>query len=142
MNSLALKIKNISGTIIGGNLTTLQSGLGTEFQLEGRGVFLFFEEVGERAYRIDRILEQMKQAGIFKKSKAIIFGPFTDCLEPDKKNLIPLLLKYFALETQCPVYQGIKSGHGLDQQPLPLGTSARIVGKPKPKIVIKTGVSF
>ena len=140
MNSLALETKNIPGTVIGGNLTTLQSSLGTGFQLDGRGVFLFFEEVGERAYRVDRILEQMKQAGIFKNPKAIIFGPFTDCLEPGKKNLIPLLLKRFALEVQCPVYLGIKSGHGLDQQPLPLGTEARIICKPKPKILIKTGV--
>ena len=95
--------------------------------------------MGERAYRIDRILEHGKQLGLFKEVKAVIFGPFVDCKEPRGQNLIPRLLKQFADSIRCPVFSGLGSGHGPNQHPLPLGTEAKIFGGSTAGITIKTG---
>ncbi len=140
LNKEALKVKKIQAPAIGGNLTTLQSGFGTNFQVNGKGKFLFMEDIGERAYRIDRMLEHAKQAGLFKGTKAIIFGPFVNCKEPGGQNLIPRLLKQFAGSVKCPVFSGPGSGHGPNQHPLPLGTEAKILGGPQARIFIKTGI--
>ena len=140
LNKEALKVKKIQASVIGGNLTTLQSGFGTDFQVDGKGNFLFMEDIGERAYRIDRMLEHGKQVGLFKKTKAVIFGPFVDCKEPGSRNLIPRLLKQFADSIKCPVFSGLVSGHGPNQHPLPFGTKAKIFGGPKAEIVIETGI--
>lgn len=139
LNGEALKSGNFRGSVIGGNLTSLQSSLGTAFQVDGKGAFLFFEDIGERAYRIDRILEQMNQLGLFKRTKAIIFGPFTACTEPGGGNPVPRLLRQFAGRMKCPVFSGIRSGHGPGQHPLPLGTEARIFCGPRARITLKTG---
>ncbi len=140
LNREALKIKKIRASLIGGNLTTLQSGFGTPFQVDEKESFLFFEEIGERAYRIDRVLEQIRQMGLLKKTKAIVFGSFTACKEPGGRNLVPHLLKQFAGSVKCPVFSGLKSGHGPNQWPLPLGTEAWISGGSKAGITVKTGV--
>ena len=140
LNREALKARKIQASLIGGNLTTLQSSLGTDFQVNGEQSFLFFEDIGERAYRIDRILEHINQLGLFKKTKAIVFGPFTGCREPGGQNLIPRLLKQFAGSMKCPVFSGLRSGHGPNQCPLPLGTEAIISGGPQARITMKTGV--
>ena len=140
LNGKALKSGNIRGRVIGGNLTSLQSSLGTAFQVDGRGSLFFFEEIGERAYRIDRILEHMNQLGLFKRAGALIFGPFTKCVEPGGGSLIPRLLKQFAGQIKCPVFSGIRSGHGSNQHPLALGTEAEIFCGPRARITIKTGV--
>ena len=140
LNPSALRDTKILAPVIGGNLTTLQSGLGTEFQVQTKNSIVFFEDVGERAYRVDRILEQMDQLDLFKKAKAVIFGLFTDCREPGGKNLIPSLLKQFARFQKCPVFYGLKSGHGPNQHPLPLGTKAQIFCGSQPRIRLETGV--
>jgi muramoyltetrapeptide carboxypeptidase len=72
----------IQGEVMGGNLTVWASLLGTPFaprRNQGDGKILFFEDVGESLYRLDRILQQLRLAGGLEGAKAIVLGNFEGC---------------------------------------------------------------
>lgn len=138
MNSLAKKNKTIKGKIIGGNLITTQSTLGTSWEISMQNKVVFLEDIGERGYRVDRVLEHMMALGILQKARAIVFGPFTGGEEPGgKKSKVPAVLKAFADRLACPVYSGIDSGHIPNSRALPLNTNAEISNH---QIVVSTGI--
>lgn len=116
-------------SLVGGNLVTLTSHQGTPFEIQLKDRFLFFEEIGERAYRIDRCLTQLHLGGKFKGCKGILIGQMTQCLEPDGTDLLPWLWQHWADKLGIPVFSGVETGHDAVQRPLPLGTEAEIVNK-------------
>lgn len=126
INLAAKKAKLIEGSISGGNLMVSTSTLGTENQICGDGKILFFEELSERGYRIDRCLQQMKQAGVFKNACAIIFGDFLKCHEPSGEDLSLPTLKKFFKDHKIPAFKGVELGHGPIQRPLFFNTKAKI----------------
>lgn len=116
------------GMIIGGNLTVLTSLVGTPYELDGKGVLLLLEEIGERPYRIDRMLNQLWQNGLLKRVSGIILGEFTNCDddEADGVNDFTLddVLRHYARISRKPVIKGMPSGHGKYNFFLPLGVHA------------------
>jgi muramoyltetrapeptide carboxypeptidase len=118
LNPPAKLKKTIKSSVVGGNLMVIASTLGTPSQIKTDGKIIFLEEITERAYRVDRCLQQMKQAGCFKKAKAIVFGDFTNCNEPNGDNYIQEILQEFSQHLKIPVYTGIENGHGDLQRPL------------------------
>ena len=66
-----------SGRPLAGNLTVTASLLGTPYFPDPRGRVLVLEEVGEPLYRIDRLLTQLEQAGVFSVCAGAVFGAFT-----------------------------------------------------------------
>ncbi|MCC2666330.1 MAG: LD-carboxypeptidase [Gammaproteobacteria bacterium] len=112
----------IKTSITGGNLSLVQASIGTKWQLDGNNKIIFLEEIGERGYRVDRMLEHLRQAGIFKKAKAIVFGDFTGGKEPDGSYLIKPVLERFAKNCKLPIVKVDGIGHGYTNFPLPLGT--------------------
>lgn len=77
----------VRGEMIGGNLCVWASLLGTSYAPRARGKILFLEDVDESLYRIDRMVQQMAQAGGFEKVKGIVLGTFNDCRDPVAKVL-------------------------------------------------------
>lgn len=128
LNDAAKKEGVIKGKIIGGNLRILQSSLGTDWEVEAKGKILFMEDVSERGYSIDRMLEQLHQANIINKGlKALIFGDFTEGLEKDGTDLSELAMKRFAQRVPYPVIKGLKCGHGSEYNyALPLMATSEI----------------
>lgn len=127
LNAAAKKITSLDSKIVGGNLTVLQSTLGTPWQVEARNSLLFIEDLGERGYRIDRMLEQFRQAGIFKQCQGLILGDFIGGEEPvTKKNNFALVFKRWAQDLEIPMYQGLEAGHAAIQRPVPLNTSCHL----------------
>ncbi len=122
----AKKVKSLNGFIVGGNLTVVTSSLGTKNQINGDNKILFFEELSERGYRIDRCLQQMKQAGVFDKVKAVVLGDFTKCEEPNGTDLSGLTLTNFFNELKIPAFSGVQTGHAPLQRPLFFNTKAQI----------------
>ena len=118
---------SINGKVYGGNLTVVQSVLGTRYAKIPQDAILFFEDIGERGYRIDRILVQLRQAGYFARTKAIVFGQFTECLEKSGEDRVPGVIQRFADEMKIPVFKNLQVGHGNLQRAVPMGTPARIV---------------
>ncbi len=111
-------------TLIGGNLSVLTALLATPFlpPLE-RGRVLYLEEVQEAPYRIDRMMTQLRLAGVLSRVRAVVFGEATRCAaDPDVEG-------YTARDvvlTQCAaagvdLYWGLAAGHGPTKWTLPLG---------------------
>jgi muramoyltetrapeptide carboxypeptidase len=142
MNALAKKNQVLRGEILGGNLIVLQSTLGTRWQLPGKGKILFFEELGERGYRVDRVLTHMELMQIFRGVKALVLGPFVGGNEPDGSNRILATLKEFALRQKFPVFSGIQVGHIPTSLCLPLNTRAWLeVSGGRGQLRVPTGIS-
>lgn len=139
LNKSAQVKKNIQGKIRGGNLVVVGSSLGTPYQIKSKDCILFFEEIGERAYRIDRLLQQLQQAQVFLQAKAVVFGDFTDCLEPDQKNLVPETLKQFFAKQKIPAFLGLQAGHDVIQRPIFFNTSARLTCGVQAKMLVYSG---
>lgn len=143
MNRAAQKTQNIIAPIVGGNMVTLQSTIGTALQLPTKNKILFFEEIGERGYKIDRLLEHFSNVNFFKNAKAVVFGPFTGGNEQDGSNRIVRVLADFAQLQKIPVFQGLYSGHVPNSLSLPLNTRAHLsVKSGKASLVVDTGATL
>ena len=129
----------IRGKVSGGNLIVLQSSLATRAPWQTRGRILFFEEIGERGYRIDRVLEQFDQAGMFQSARAVIFGQFTEGREPDGRNLIWPVIHRFAESAKIPVFSGLQSGHDIIQRPVPFETASVLKLGARGELVCESG---
>jgi muramoyltetrapeptide carboxypeptidase len=126
LNAAAKKNNTINSSITGGNLSIIQASMGTSWQLNGRDKIILLEDTSERGYRVDRMLEHLEQAGIFKNAAAILLGDFTEGLEPDGTSLIKDAIDRFAQSSNLPVVQVAGIGHGYTNFPMPLGTAATL----------------
>lgn len=122
MNSYALKNQTLQSSITGGNLSIIQAGIATRWQMDARHKIILIEEIGERGYRVDRMLEHLTQAGIFYQAEAIVFADFLDGNEPDNSSKIEPVLQRFAAQCTIPVVRLHGIGHGYNNLPIPLGT--------------------
>ena len=127
-----------SGLLFGGTLTQLTASLGTPWAFDPpAGCVLFIEEIRERPYRIDRMLTQLSQAGIFDRARALVFGEMPSCDEPGGEHPIRDVLFDFVRDFRGPVLFGFPSGHTTGPTwTLPLGVRTRVVTSP-PAVVIE-----
>jgi muramoyltetrapeptide carboxypeptidase len=118
-----------AGRLLGGNLTVLTALLGTTYLPSFDGAILFLEDVDEAEYRIDRMLTQLKLAGILGGVAGIVFGQCTNCRATGPAvggfTLSEVLRQHF-LPLGVPVYQGALFGHVDNQFSLPVGVRAEI----------------
>lgn len=125
---------NASGVLAGGTLTQLMASLGTPWAFEPPdGCILFLEDIGERPYRIHRMLTQAAQAGLFANTRGIVFGEFPGCDEPGGDPAIRDVLRDFTSNFGGPVLFNFPSGHTNGATwTLPFGVKAEIVTGPSP----------
>ncbi len=123
----------VSGTLVGGTLTQLVASLGTPWAFDPpQGCVLFLEDTGERPYRVDRMLTQLRQAGVLQRVSAIVFGVFPSCDEPGGEVLIRDVLRALTADFPGPVLFGFPSGHTSGPTwTLPLGVRATVVTGPR-----------
>lgn len=109
----------------GGNLTLVNSLLGTPWwpQVE-RGV-LFLEDVGEHPYRVERMLLQLLQAGVLQRQQAILLGHFTDyaLTAHDRGYSLARVIQEFRGRIKVPVLTGLPFGHVRTKVLLPVGAT-------------------
>jgi len=108
------------GRLIGGNLSLVASLLGTRWAWQAQGAVLFLEDVSEELYRVDRLLTQLRLAGVLDAVAGFVLGSFTESESPDA------LLRQFLLPLGKPVLGGWPSGHGTPNLPLPLGVMVEL----------------
>ncbi len=105
----------------------MQSSLGTPFQINLKNKFLFIEDLGERGYRVDRMLEHFRQAGVFKDCLGLLVGEFQGGHEPQTENSkVHQVIEHFAATNLIPVWSGVPAGHGENQWPLFFQTEVKI----------------
>lgn len=139
LNSQAEKLKKIQSSVIGGNLCVVASHAGTKCALKSQGKVVVFEDIGERGYRIDRMLEQLKQSGNLDKASAVVFGDFTGGDEKDGENFTAFAVETFARENKVPCFMGLEIGHGNKNRPMFMGTKASLKGGASAELVVSTG---
>lgn len=126
LNKQAQEDGLIQSHVTGGNLTIIQSGIGTCWQIDTKNKIVLLEEIGERGYRVDRMLEHLNQACIFTNAAAILLGDFLEGYEPNGSSLIEPVLQRFAESSDIPVLKIRSIGHGPINFPIPLGTKASL----------------
>jgi muramoyltetrapeptide carboxypeptidase len=111
------------GTLWGGNLALLCALLGTPYLPKVRGGILFVEDVNEPAYKIERMLVQLEQAGVLGRQKAILLGRFDPVTPMPNDNGFSLdaVIARLRRRLVCPVVTGLQFGHVADKITLPVG---------------------
>lgn len=112
-----------SGVLCGGNLSLLAASLGTPWEIDTRGKLLFLEDIGEKTYRVDAMLTQLRNAGKFRDCAGIILGAWTDCPPeyPEKTLLLPEIFEQLIVPADKPAIMDAACGHVLPTLSLPLG---------------------
>lgn len=118
-----------AGPLAGGNLTQLAASLGTPYAFDPpAGCILFLEDVGERPYRIDRLLTQLRLAGVLARAGALVFGQMPGCDEADGSIRCRDVVRRLTQDFAGPVIYGLPAGHTTGPAvSLPLGVVARVV---------------
>ena len=127
-----------SGVLVGGTLTQIVASLGTPWAFEPPDdCVLFLEDIGERPYRIHRMLTQASQAGLLTRARAIVFGEFPNCDEPGGDPAIRDVLRDFTRDCRGPVLFKFPSGHTAGATwTLPFGVRAEVISGSAPGIRI------
>ena len=128
VSGTALVEGTAEGRLLGGNLAVFVTLLGTRFMPDMRGAILFLEDIGERPYRVDRYLSQLRLSGVLKQLAGVILGHFADCTgdpHDDSLTLDEVFADYFG-DLGIPVWQGYPSGHARPNLTLPLGATIRL----------------
>lgn len=130
------------GPLVGGNLSLVAATLGTPYAIQSEGALLFLEEVGEHAYRLDRLLSQLRLAGVFASAAGVVIGAFNDCPDEGEEHVpgIEEVLRDRLSELGVPVAFGFPFGHVDDNWTLPVGVRARLDADAGTVEVLEAGV--
>jgi muramoyltetrapeptide carboxypeptidase len=114
------------GTLLGGNLTMVSHLVGTGYFPPTRNCLLFFEEIGEQPYRVDRMLHHLKLSGALRGVGGVILGQFTDCApQAGKPSLtVERVMEGVFGDLAVPVVKGLRHGHVAGSLTLPVGLPA------------------
>lgn len=126
-NSLNKK-GSAKGVLIGGNLSIVNSMIGSVSEVNTNGKILFIEDVGEDLYRVDRMMYTLKRTGALKNLKALIVGDFDYNIEKDtlfggthREIILNAVKEYY-----YPVIFDFPAGHIRDNRALIFGKEITI----------------
>ena len=131
------------GPLFGGTLTQILASLATPYAFAPpAGHILFLDEVGERPYRLDRMLTQLRLSGLLARASAVVFGQMPRCDEPGgavtARETVRAALDGFS----GPVLFGFPSGHTVTPMlTLGLGVETRVVTSGQPRVVVLEAVA-
>ncbi|BAK99490.1 peptidase S66 family protein [Oscillibacter valericigenes Sjm18-20] len=111
---------NVTGSLVGGNLTSFVGSLGTPYEISTKGKIILLEETHEPINTVYRYLNQLKIAGKFEDCIGIIIGECTNCTDEYGKSYEDLITE-FIVPLGKPLLTNIASGHGKYKAALPIG---------------------
>ena len=116
------------GRLVGGNLSVLASMVGSQFLPDWKNVILFLEDDGEKIYRVDRMLTQLKMAGILGQVSGVVFGKCTNCEPGEGYGSLTLdeVLDDHIRPLGIPAWSGAMIGHVENKFTVPLGVQVEI----------------
>ncbi|MBM7587683.1 muramoyltetrapeptide carboxypeptidase [Bacillus pakistanensis] len=131
---------NVSGTLIGGNLSLLTSTLGTPFEIDTKGKLLLIEEINEEPRSMDRMLNQLYMAGKLRDVAGILVGYMNHCI-PNRKQTLTLdeVLNDYIKLVNKPALKGFKIGHCSPHISVPLGVTATMNTYEK-QVMVEPGI--
>ena len=132
-----------SGRLIGGNLSVLTELVGTQFFPNINKSILIVEEVDERPYRIDRMLQHIRYSGIYKNIRGIALGKFVSCKADKKKPTLTLkhIFRDTFSDSNIPIVSGFRFGHIQNSECFPIGVQVHLDGNKKIIKFLESGVT-
>lgn len=131
------------GRLLAGNLTLLANLVGTPYLPSFNNALLLIEEIGEEAYRVDRLLSQLDNAGVLRKISGLLFGQFTNA-KPTRVSVEPLpmeeVFSEYIRRAGKPALGNLLYGHIPTKLTLPIGVKASIDGKRGVFTILEAGV--
>lgn len=115
-----------TGRLIGGNLELITRMLGTPYSFDPRGAILFFEEVSERPYRIDRQLTHLELAGWFSQLGGIVVGSLHQCGDEGSTPSALDVVRERLSRLTIPVVWNAPIGHADRNRAVPIGAKAEL----------------
>ena len=121
------KVGEAEGELIGGNLSVLYGLRGTPFDLDYKGKILFIEDLGERLYHIDRMMQNLRLGGVFAQISGLVVGQFTDIDEDDSfSGGVYGVISDAVKDYDIPVCFNFPAGHVDNNQPLKMGANYKL----------------
>lgn len=121
------------GRLCGGNLSLLAASMGTPYEIDTKGKILFIEEVGEKPYKVDNLLTNLRNGGKFDDAAGIILGAFTRCdgdkENPDRELSLDQIFQELIVPAGKPTISGVVCGHCTPTMALPMGRMFRMDGE-------------
>lgn len=116
------------GRMLGGNLTVLTALIGSPYLPQFDGAILFLEDVNEEIYRVDRMLTQLRLAGILGRLRGFVFGSCSQCEPGEGYGSLTLeeVLDEHVAPLGIPAYEGAMIGHQGRQFTVPVGTMVEL----------------
>ena len=116
------------GILCGGNLSLLADSIGTPWEIDCKGKILFLEDIGEKTYRIDGMLTQLRNAGKFDDCAGILLGAWTDCPpeHPERSLTLTEIFHQLIVPAGKPAVMDLACGHCATTMALPLGRLCRL----------------
>jgi muramoyltetrapeptide carboxypeptidase len=119
---------NVTGEIIGGNLSLLVSTLGTPFEVDTKGKILFIEDIDEEPYQVDRMLNQLRMAGKLEEAAGILVCDFHHGTPKKRKRSLTLddVVADHIAPAGKPAMKGFKIGHCSPHVAIPIGVKGAL----------------
>lgn len=134
------------GRLVGGNLSLICASLGTPFVPSFKGKIIFFEDIGEKPYRLDRMLTQLLNAGVFSQVAGVAVGLNQDCVDSDAKpggecrqSAADVLTERLG-RLRVPVVTGLPFGHVALNATIPVGVRATLDGRKRDLVIMESAV--
>ncbi len=121
------RIGTATGKLIGGNFSVLMGLRGSQFDLQYRNNILFIEDVAEKPYHIDRMMQNLRFSGALAQLSGLVVGQFSDCDEdPLMLQTISEIISNAVSEYHYPVCFNFPAGHVEYNLPLVLGAKVEL----------------
>lgn len=115
-----------SGPLLGGCLTMLSTSLGAADVPRFDDAILFFEDVDEAPYSIDRMVTELRRVGVLSRVAGVVVGQITNSVGGVGEWDAAAVLRDRLSDLGVPVLGGLRLGHGTGQLTVPLGARATI----------------
>ncbi len=137
--SEAMRPGKCEAAMIGGCLSLLVTTLGTPYEIDTKGRLLFLEDIGEKPYRIERMLMHLKMAGKLDGLAGLVFGDFINCEGEGPRDVMSVITELFN-DAPYPVVKGMAAGHGPENLAIPFGVRMLLDGDAKTLSLLESPV--
>jgi len=116
-----------TGKLIGGNLSVLMGMRGSQFDLNFSGAILFIEDIAEKPYHIDRMMQNLRFSGVLAQLSGLVVGQFSDCEEdPFMMQTITEIILGAAKDYDFPICFDFPAGHVDYNLPIIIGADVKL----------------